>query len=403
MAGRRSKPRSGKGRGSSSAKRRAPKPGAADERFMGQAVAAARRMLGRTPPNPTVGAVVVRGGEVLARGATRPAGGAHAEIVALTRALARHGPKALRGATLYSTLEPCSHRGRTGPCADAIVDAGIRRVVIGQRDPSDWVNGRGIRRLRRAGLDVEVGVLEAACRELHRGYVSVIERGRPFVALKLAGTLDGRIAAASGESRWITGPEARARVHRLRDRFDALLVGSETALADDPRLDVRRGSRVVRRPVAVVVDSKLRVGHTARLHAGPARSIAVCTKEAPARRRAALEAAGVEVLAVRGRRGRVDLRAGLEALAKAGLTRVWVEGGGVLAAGLLERDLVDEVHWFAAPTLLGGDGRPALGPIGAARLSRAVHLEAPEVRRVGQDLYVRGEPRRGSPRRKEPR
>ena len=366
---------------------------------MRMAIAAARRVEGRTHPNPPVGAVIVRGSRVLGRGATRPVGGDHAEIVALSRATRRHGARAVRGATLVVTLEPCSHQGRTGPCADAVLAAGIARVIVGQRDPSPHVGGRGLRKLRRGGVSVETGVLEDACGELHRGFLSVIERGRPHVALKLAGSLDGRIATARGESRWITGERSRALVHRLRDRADAVLVGAETARQDDPALDVRRGGRVLRRPVRVVADSKLRIGPDARLHRAPGERIALCLRVAPERRRAALERAGVRVLPVRARAGRVDLAAGLEALAREGITTLLVEGGGELAAALLARDLVDEIHWFVAAKLVGGDGRAALGPIGADRLRRAIVLDEPEVRRMGQDLYVRGRARRADARR----
>jgi len=195
------------------------------ESAMRLALAQGRRARGRTHPNPCVGAVVFRGDRVLGRGCTRPAGGPHAEIVALRDAVRRFGAARVRGAAIAVTLEPCSHTGRTGPCTDAILEAGLRRVFVGHADPHTEVSGRGIRTLRRAGLEVEVGVLADACRELHRGFLSVCERGRPFVDLKLASTLDGRIATASGESRWITGPDARAAVHRPRARSDAIPVG----------------------------------------------------------------------------------------------------------------------------------------------------------------------------------
>lgn len=361
---------------------------------MRRALALARRAEGRTFPNPPVGAVVLRGDRVLGEGATRPVGGPHAEIVALERARRRHGPRALRGATLAVTLEPCCHHGRTGPCTEAILAAGIARVWVGHRDPNPFVGGRGLRRLRRAGLDVEVGVLEAACRARHRGFVSIQERGRPWVALKLAASLDGRIAVASGESRWITGERARALVHRLRDRADAVVVGSGTARADDPELAVRRGGRVVRRPLRVLVDSRLAAPPTARLFRGPdpERTWVLTARDAPARRRRALEAAGARLVDVPRRRGgrRLDLRRGLVRLGELGLTALLVEGGGGLAAALLADGLVDEVHWFTAPTLLGGDGRPALGPLGLRRLVERVDLEAAEVRRLGRDLYVHG-------------
>jgi len=365
---------------------------------MRMALAQARRAEGRTHPNPPVGAVVFRGATVLGRGATRPPGGAHAEIVALAAARRRHGDAALRRASLAVTLEPCTHQGRTGPCTEEILAAGIQRVFVGHRDPSPWTGGKGLRRLRSRGVLVETGVLEVECRHQHRGFLSVQARGRPFVALKLAATLDGRIATARGESRWITGARARAFVHGLRARVDAVVVGSGTALADDPQLAARRGGRVVRRPVRVLVDSALQVPPRARLHREPGESWVLCARNAPSGPRAALEAAGVRLLPVTGRGGRVSLAAALRRLAEEGLTTLLVEGGGELAAALLRAGLVDELHWFVAPALLGGDGRPALGPIGASRLARAVHLADPEVRRMGKDLYVRGRVMRGAPR-----
>ncbi len=351
----------------------------------------ARRASGRTHPNPPVGAVVYRGDRVLGRGRTRPVGGAHAEIVAIDQALRRHGARAVRGASLAVTLEPCAHVGRTGPCADRVIEVGLRRVALGHADPHGAVAGRGVARLRRAGLAVEVGVLEAECREQHRGFLTVCGRGRPFVMLKLASTLDGRIATASGESRWITGPEARAAVHRLRARVDAVVVGSETALADDPELTARRGERVIHRPVRVIVDSRLRVPPGARAYRGEAgRSLVLCAPRAPATRRRALEAGGVRVLEVPRRAGGVDLARALRRLAREGLSELLVEGGGSLAAALLRGGLVDELHWFSAPRLLGGNGRAALGDLGVRALSRAPELHDVRVRRVGHDLHWTG-------------
>ncbi|MEZ4333504.1 MAG: bifunctional diaminohydroxyphosphoribosylaminopyrimidine deaminase/5-amino-6-(5-phosphoribosylamino)uracil reductase RibD [Myxococcota bacterium] len=395
--------------------------------MMRRALAAAARGQGLTHPNPSVGAVVYRGDRVLAVGTTRPPGGAHAEIVAMDRARRRFGSAVLRGASLAVTLEPCSFTGRTGPCTEAILASGIARVVAGCRDPHHRVAGRGFARLRRAGVEVVAGVLEAECREMHRGFLSVCERGRPFVTLKLATSLDGRIATARGESRWITSPTSRARVHRLRRRVDAVLVGSGTALADDPELTVRRGDRVVRTPVRVLIDGRLRVPASARLFVGgaerrddssaagaphPPRAGAsasraarsgetwvVCGRAArgrPAARRRVDRLIEVDC----DRAGHVDLRAALPALAEAGLTSILVEGGGELAAALLRADLVDEVHWFLAPRLIGSEGRAALGALGLERLADARSFAGWRVDRSGPDLHVSG---RLAPAPREPR
>lgn len=354
------------------------------------ALAQARRVRGRTFPNPPVGAVVYRGDRVLGRGATRAVGQAHAEVVAIERARAAHGATALRGASLAVTLEPCAHQGRSGPCAEVVAECGFATVAVGHVDPYHEVAGRGLRRVRRSGAKVQVGVLEEACREQHRGFLSVVNHGRPFVVVKLASTLDGRIATAKGESRWITGPEARAAVHRLRAVSDAVMVGSQTALADDPRLDARRGERVVHRPVRVLVDSALRVAPDARLFEGPNPAWVVCSGEAPARRRNALVDAGAKLLPIGRGRGRVDLRGALRRLAREGLTELLVEGGGGLAAALLRAGLVDEVHWFSAPRLLGADGVPALAELGVGRLARAPELSDIRIRRVGADVHWSG-------------
>jgi diaminohydroxyphosphoribosylaminopyrimidine deaminase/5-amino-6-(5-phosphoribosylamino)uracil reductase len=361
------------------------------EAAMRLALREARRASGRTFPNPAVGAVVFRGERVLARGYTRPAGGPHAEVVAIERARRRHGARALRGAAMAVTLEPCSHIGRTDPCAELVAEAGLRRLYVGHPDPHRAVAGRGLRRLRRAGIAVEVGVLEAECREQHRGFLSVCERGRPFVVLKLASTLDGRIATARGESRWITGPEARETVHRLRERVDAILVGASTARADDPELTARRRGRVVHRPIRVVLDGRLALPATAKLlRDRPERTWLLCAPDAALSRRRRLAARGARVLDVRCRGGRLDLGRSLRLLAHEGLTEILVEGGGEIAADFLRRGLVDEVHWFSAARLIGGDGRPALGPLGTTRLARAPALSEVSIRRVGDDVHVRG-------------
>lgn len=348
-----------------------------------------------------------RGNRLLGGGATRPPGGPHAEVVALQNAIRRHGERALRGASLAVTLEPCCFTGRTGPCTEAILAAGIRKVVIGCRDPHERVRGRGIQKLRRAGVEVEVGVREDACREHHRGFFSLCEKGRPFVTLKLATSLDARIATATGESRWITGSQARNWVHRQRASVDAVMVGSGTALADDPELSARRGERVIHRPVRVLVDSMLKLPRTAKLFAGLQGEDAVfqtwvlCRPEARGKR--GIRSTGAKLIEVSGSRKEskrhLDLSAGLQELGRAGLTSVLVEGGGGLAAALLRADLVDAIHWIQAPILLGGDGFPALGALEIGRLSDAVALEFVSIGKLGSDLHIRAIPRRKLKRR----
>lgn len=362
-----------------------------DEGMLREALRLAARSDGRTHPNPSVGAVVYRGDRILGRGTTRPPGGAHAEVVAIEAARRRHGEHALRKASLAVTLEPCCFQGRTGPCTEAIVRAGLARVVGGCRDPHTQVSGRGYRFLRRKGIEVVSGLLESECREQHRGFISVCQRGRPWVTLKLATTLDGRIALASGESRWITGPAARALVHRMRARHDAVLVGSETALADDPELTARRGSKVVRRPIRLLLDGRLRVPATARLFEpeGDTRTWVLCRQGTRGIRRARERADRVLALPANGQ-GRVDLAIAFQRLAEEGLTSVFVEGGGQLAAALLRAELVDEVHWMIAPRLIGSEGRPGLGPLGLESLADAIVLDSMCVTQRGPDLHVHG-------------
>jgi diaminohydroxyphosphoribosylaminopyrimidine deaminase/5-amino-6-(5-phosphoribosylamino)uracil reductase len=360
------------------------------EAAMKAALTAARRVAGRTYPNPSVGAVVFRGDRLLGRGATRPVGGPHAEVVALESAKRRYGSKSLRGASLAVTLEPCCRTGRTGPCTEAIVEAGIRRVFVGHRDPHSDVSGAGVRRLRRAGIEVEVGVLEEACRVQHRGFSTVCAIGRPFVMLKLASSLDGRIATASGESRWVSGPEARAKGHALRSRVDAIVVGSGTALADAPELTARRGGRVVHRPVRVLVDSQLRVPPSAKFYReGADRTWVLCGSKAGVRRRRVLEDLGARLLEAPTRAGKLDLKRAAARLAREGLTEVLVEGGGGLAAALLRARLIDELHWFVAPRLLGGDGRASVGDLGLKSLVESPLLNG-RLGRAGADLYNSG-------------
>ncbi len=369
------------------------------ERAMDAALREASRRPGSTHPNPSVGAVVYRRSGILGVGATRPTGGAHAEIVALRNAMRKHGAKALRGAFLATTLEPCHHQGRTGPCTQAILEAGIRRVAVGQRDPNPAVAGRGLRALRRTGVEVLTGLREAECRWHHRGFLAVQAWDRPWVALKLAATLDGRIATRSGESRWITGEAARAHVHQLRNQADAVMVGSATAKLDDPRLNVRRGARggrnvekKVRCPIRILVDSKLVVPPSRSLFQDEDadRTWVLTSSKVSAARRRAREGKGARLLEVAQAGGHLNLARAMQRLAWEGLTQILVEGGGGLAAALLRAQLVDELHWYSAPSLLGSDGSPAVGPLSVQVLASRPEAEVREVRRLGRDLYVHG-------------
>jgi diaminohydroxyphosphoribosylaminopyrimidine deaminase/5-amino-6-(5-phosphoribosylamino)uracil reductase len=349
-----------------------------DDEAMALAVAEAERALGHTRPNPAVGAVVVRDGVVLGAGCTQPPGQEHAEVMALraTRA-AGHDPA---GATMYVTLEPCCHHGRTPPCTDAILAAGVRRVVVGVVDPYPPMRGKSLALLNAAGVEVALGVEAARCAELVRGFVRAVERGLPSVTLKAAVSLDGRLATASGESQWITGEAARAHGHGLRSTHDAVLVGIGTALADDPRLTAR-GARPGR-PAPVVVDTELRIPASAQLLRGPERAVILCADDAPDRDVAA------DVVRVPRGRGGIDLKAGLRALAARGLHRVLVEGGAAIHRSLLDAHLADELQLYAAPMVLPG-GRAWVGGAPVERLADAARWTLVEVARLGDDVSLR--------------
>ncbi len=363
-------------------------PSAADDaRMMARALALARRGLGRTHPNPSVGAVLVRAGRVVGEGHTAPAGGPHAEV----RALAQAGSRA-RGADLYVTLEPCAHFGRTPPCVDALVPLGLRRVVIATVDPNPRVRGRSVRRLRAAGVAVTVGVGEQEATAVIAGYRSWLLRGRPIVTLKLAATLDGRIAAAGGDARWITGAAARRRVHELRDVHDAVLVGAATVRADDPALTCRmpRGRNPVR---VVVAGADLDVPARARvLDVRAAPTWIVVPAGADTARAVRLRRRGVAVVAVPARRSAIPSAALLRALAARGITSVLVEGGARVAADLLQAGAVDRVVWFVAPSILGGDAVPAVGSLGIRRAVDALRVTDVAIARLGEDVVVTGSP-----------
>jgi len=358
---------------------------AADARFMARALALAAEGLGRTFPNPPVGALFVRGGRVVGEGFHRRAGAPHAEIEALRAARGR-----VRGATLYVSLEPCTHHGRTPPCVDALLGLGLRRVVVAMVDPNPRVAGRGIARLRRAGIPVVVGPGADEARLLTAGYRSHVLRGRPLVTLKLAATLDGRIAAAGGDARWVTGSAARRLAHALRDVSDAVLVGAGTVRADDPRLTCRLpgGHHPVR---IVLAGPALRLPARARvLERGGPPTWVVAPRGAPAGRAAALRRRGVEVLLVPGRQGRVPFASLVRLLGARGLTSLLIEGGGTVAAEALRARVVDRLVLFVAPALLGGDAVAAVGPLALRRARDAVRVAGLAVARVGPDLVLEG-------------
>jgi diaminohydroxyphosphoribosylaminopyrimidine deaminase/5-amino-6-(5-phosphoribosylamino)uracil reductase len=337
--------------------------------MMRAALALARRSLGRTWPNPAVGCVIVKDGRIIARGRTQDGGRPHAEADALNKA-----GEAARGATVYVTLEPCSHYGKSPPCADALVRAGVARVVSAMEDPNPEVNGQGHARLREAGIAVEVGEGAREAAEINAGFLLRLRAGRPLFHLKLASSLDGRIATASGESKWITGEGARADGHRLRALHDAILVGAGTVAADDPDLTCRLPGLKAYSPVRIVLDSKAGLAETSKL-AITARQIPVwllCTSAAEAGKQEALRNAGVEVIEVPAAGdGRVDVAAAAQALGQRGLTGVLVEGGGQVAAAFLKAGLIDRITSYRAGVILGADGRSAVGELGFNQLDFA--------------------------------
>ena len=360
-----------------------------DERFMSFALAIGARGMGHVWPNPAVGCVIVKDGRVVGRGLTQPGGRPHAEAVALSQS-----GSAARGATAYVTLEPCAHHGETPPCAEALVAAGVSRVVTAIEDPDPRVAGRGHKILEDAGISVKTGVLEPEARKDHRGFLLRATKGRPSLTLKLANSFDGRIATATGESRWITGADARRYVHAERLRHDAVLVGGGTARADNPELTVRGFGRVDQ-PVRIVASRHLNLSRDCRLiqsqdqgpvwlvHDGADGAISAADLEA-------WDATGVtRIGALSGTGGQLDPLGILQALGERGLTRVFCEGGGALAASFLLAGLVDELVGFTAGVALGAEGQPSLGALGIEILADAPRFELVECRPVGHDVLHR--------------
>ncbi|MEN3973571.1 bifunctional diaminohydroxyphosphoribosylaminopyrimidine deaminase/5-amino-6-(5-phosphoribosylamino)uracil reductase RibD [Emcibacter sp. SYSU 3D8] len=354
-----------------------------DHWHMGAALGLASRGLGRVAPNPAVGCVIVNGDRVVGRGFTQPGGRPHAETEAL-----RHAGDLARGATAYVSLEPCSHHGATPPCADALIAAGVARVVVAMTDPDPRVSGAGVARLRGAGIEVTEGVREAEARSVNEGFCLRVAGGRPLVTLKLATSLDGMIGALGGDSRWITGEEARRAGHLLRARHDALLTGVGTVLADDPMMDCRIDGLDHLSPIRIVADTSLRTPPDSQL-VMTARQVPlwiVTSEHAASTLGPRFRDMGVEVVAAPVADGRLDMRAVLGALARRGITRVLAESGRALAGSLLRADLVDRVAWFRAAAMIGGDGITAVRSLGVVKVAAMPRFKPDGHVRLGQDV-----------------
>jgi len=356
-----------------------------DERYLRLACRLARKAAGRTSPNPMVGAVLVRGTKIVGTGYHHYAGGPHAEINALKQA----GAKA-RGATLYITLEPCSHQGRTPPCTGALIAAGIREVVAGMKDPNPLVAGRGFQQLRRAGIKVRSGLCQEESAQLIEAFAKFITKRLPFVTVKLAVTLDGKIATASGDAHWISAERSRALVHRWRNEMDAVLVGAGTVRADDPLLTCRIAGG--RNPFRVVLDSQLQISPSAQVLRLPdaGKTVIATTNRAPLSKVRTLEKLGIVIWRLPSRNGRVAWLPLLRKLAGIGVVSLLVEGGAEITASALKSKVVDKLALFYAPKILGGDGRAMIGPLGIGKMAQALKLRRLDLRRCGDDILLLG-------------
>jgi len=355
---------------------------------MERALSLARLALGISSPNPAVGAVIAKDSVVIGEGYTQPPGSAHAEVVALRQA----GDKA-RGATMYVTLEPCCHFGRTPPCTKAIIESGIAEVHIATLDPNPLVSGRGKEKLEAAGIKTRLGEHEEEARQLNEAYIKFITTGLPFVTAKFAMSLDGKIATRKGDSRWISGEESRGYLHTLRQTVGAVMVGVNTVIADDPQLTARGkdGWPLDRQPLRVIVDSEARTPPKARAFAEPGKTIVATTPAAPSSRTKKLEKAGGELLELPSRDGLVDLGELFKELGRREITSVLVEGGGTLLGSLFEQGLVDKVIAFIAPLIIGGqEAKLAIGGRGAERIAEATRLSRVKVERFGDDVMISG-------------
>jgi len=363
----------------------------ADERFMSEALRQAKKGLGRTSPNPAVGAVIVRNGEIIASGFHRRAGENHAEVNVLEKIRGR----GRRDDILYVTLEPCNHHGRTPPCTEAILKSGIKRVVVGMRDPNPKVTGGGCEFLAARGLEIESGVLESECRRQNETFLKFVKTGRPFVVAKSALTLDGWIATSNGHSKWITGEKSRWFVHRLRDRLDGIMVGIGTVLADDPLLTTRLNKRRGKDPVRIIVDTQLRIPHNARVlnNDSSAATLIAVGEEVPSNECGGISKDRGSILVCPTKNGKVNLTALMDILGKMSITSLLVEGGAALMGSMIREKLIDKFYIFKAPKILGGsDGIPMAAGPGPEKMDRCLMLKDISVRRFGDDILIRGYP-----------
>ncbi|MDD4940301.1 MAG: bifunctional diaminohydroxyphosphoribosylaminopyrimidine deaminase/5-amino-6-(5-phosphoribosylamino)uracil reductase RibD [Candidatus Omnitrophica bacterium] len=356
------------------------------EHYMEYALRLALKAQGRTSPNPLVGAVVVKNGRIIGRGFHERCGAAHAEVVALDDA-GRHA----KGATLYVTLEPCVHFGRTPPCVDRIIQSGVKRVVIGMVDPNPLNNGKGIQILRNHKIFVEAGFCEEKLRKVNASFIKFVTQRLPLVTVKIAESLDGRIATRTGDSRWITSDRSRTWSHRMRASYDAIMVGVNTVLRDDPKLDAWYSDR---HPVKVVVDSQLSTPQKANIFSGKAGVILVTLPVGPGQttENRAVLGKKAKILEAKGREGQINLKDMLKKLARQGIANLLVEGGGTLIGSLFDEGLVDRVMFFISPKIIGG--KDAIGSVmghGVARLDSAVRIANMHVRRFGEDILVEGD------------
>jgi len=360
------------------------------EKFMRRAILLAQKAAGRTSPNPMVGAVLVKGGRIIAEGYHRKAGGPHAEIVALGRAGSR-----ARGATLYVTLEPCCHTNkRTPPCVPRIIQSGVRTVVIGTRDPNPRVRGKGIQAIRKAGIKTVEGILEKWARGLNQFYNKYIVSKQPYVILKSALTLDGKIAPGGGQSSVITGKAARQAGHWMRDRVDAILVGVETVRVDNPRLTTRLPSGRGKDPIRIILDSRLRIPLHSRVlnQSSNAFTVIATTKKAPRARIRSVVKKGVMVLVLPEEKGGVSIKALVRELGRRGIMSLMIEGGGAVNASALSAGIVDRLVWFIAPRIMGGrDAVPVIGGMETARQRKTLSVENLRISRIGDDLMLEGD------------